>query len=487
MKALRIAGITLALLLSLAALVLSVLYLCSNLETQNLDETARQQAPGQFIELPGGLVHYQLGGPDTGQVVVLIHGFSVPYYIWESTYKTLVEAGFRVLRYDTYGRGYSARPDVAYDAALFRNQLLGLIEGLQLKTPVHLAALSFGGPVAADFILHHPELADKLVLVDPAYELPTMRLPRWLSSLGAALRSESIAESQLDGFKDPDLFPGWVERYKVQMQYKGFRRALISTLYDYGADIPGYYAKLDGLDKKVLLVWGKEDQTVPFRYSDSLRARLEVEFLPVADAAHLPHLEQPGLVNRRILDFLRSGQTDRKAPWLIVGDSTRYHPAFLEGLRTSDLYPGFTLQEDWMLIAGLPDTIPFPSTILPLNTAVTFYGCREKRCLQLQLERLNLTAIRYELDAGKYGMGYGLSQDTVFLSPTFMMASEVDEEEQSGASYFSTEYAGESEGCHIAVRLGENDEGKLLVKVVYGCPEGSRQINLEESPNLYKQ
>ena len=487
MKALRIIGITLAVLLLLAAAALFVGYQRSNLETQSLDETARRQAPGQFIELPDGLVHYQLGGPEAGRVVVLVHGFSVPYYIWEATYQQLVEEGFRVLRYDIYGRGFSARPNVPYEASLYRRQLLGLIEGLQLKTPVHLAGLSFGGPVAADFAIHHPELVDKLALLDPAYQLPAMKIPRWLASLGATLRSEAMAEGQLTDFKDPEAFPGWVEKYKVQMQFKGFRRALLSTLYDYGADIPANYSRLDELDKDILLIWGKEDQTVPFRFSDSIRARLRVEFLPVEGARHLPHLEQPELVNPRIVDFLRKGKSGQSAPRLSVGNPSLYHPAFLEELRALGMHPGYTLREDWMLIEGIPDTIRFPSAILPLDTPVTFYGCREKRCLELQLERLNLTSIRYRLDAEKFGFGYGASEDTVFLSPTFMMASEVDEEEKSGASYFSTEYTGESEGCQVAVRLGENDEGALVAKVIYQCPEAGKEISLEESPNLYKQ
>ena len=53
MKALRIAGITLALLLSLAALLLSVLYRRSNLETKNPGETAPQQGPPPDLQRAG--------------------------------------------------------------------------------------------------------------------------------------------------------------------------------------------------------------------------------------------------------------------------------------------------------------------------------------------------------------------------------------------------------------------------------------------------
>jgi hypothetical protein len=40
----------------------------------------------------------------------------------------------------------------------------------------------------------------------------------------------------VDDFKYPQQFPGWVDKYKVQMQYKGFRHALISTRNNYSKD-----------------------------------------------------------------------------------------------------------------------------------------------------------------------------------------------------------------------------------------------------------
>jgi pimeloyl-ACP methyl ester carboxylesterase len=62
---------------------------------------------------------------------------------------------------------------------------------------------------------------------------------------------------------------------------------------------------LGKLKKKILLIWGKEDQTIPFHFSDSVRKRVEVDFFPVDDARHLPHLEKPALVNQKIISFLK--------------------------------------------------------------------------------------------------------------------------------------------------------------------------------------
>src|SRR3954471_8601554 len=93
-------------------------WIARNPETRALDGAARREAPGKFVRLSDGVTHYQIDGPENGRVVVLAHGFSVPYYIWDSTAAALAGAGYRVIRYDTYGRGWSDRPDVVYNDKL---------------------------------------------------------------------------------------------------------------------------------------------------------------------------------------------------------------------------------------------------------------------------------------------------------------------------------------------------------------------------------
>ena len=281
-------------------------FTANNIETKIMNNEARKNVPGQFIKLTGGVTHYETGGPDTGKVVILVHGFSVPYYIWDVTFDSLVKNGFYVVRYDEFGRGYSDRPHVKYDPVLYRTQLQDLIISLKLKTPVSLAGLSFGGPVVTDFAVNNPSLVDKLILVDPPYSSMKLNKSEFVANYEWALNHEKQANDQLKDFKYPDQFPGWVDKYKVQMHYKGFRHALISTRKNYYGDIQvSNYKRLGGLQKKVLLIWGREDTSVPFHFSDSIRKAVQVEFFPVDDAGHLPHLEKPGLVNQKIISFLR--------------------------------------------------------------------------------------------------------------------------------------------------------------------------------------
>ena len=113
-------------------------YSRKNPEKKALDELARTEAKGRFARLSDGMTFYRLSGPDSGVPVVLVHGFSVPSYIWDSTAVALSVAGYRVLQYDTFGRGYSDRPNVTYGADLVDRQLGEIIDSAGILGPVHL-------------------------------------------------------------------------------------------------------------------------------------------------------------------------------------------------------------------------------------------------------------------------------------------------------------------------------------------------------------
>ncbi|NQS91676.1 MAG: alpha/beta hydrolase, partial [Chloroflexi bacterium] len=128
-------------------LILVGLYLVSRVENRELDQEARKEAGGEFVELAEGWVNYHVDGLDTGPLVVLVPGFSVPSYIWEPTIQALQDGGYQTLSYDLYGRGFSDRPDVVYDLELFTTQLDQLLSTLKKDDPLFLVGLSMGGPI----------------------------------------------------------------------------------------------------------------------------------------------------------------------------------------------------------------------------------------------------------------------------------------------------------------------------------------------------
>lgn len=148
MKYFRLIFVAIIFLISVTTLILGGLYFYRKTEKKALTQKDRNQVTGSFIKLNAGITHYQLSGPDSGRVVVLLNSFTTPYYVWDSTFNYLVQHGYRVLRYDQYGSGYSDRPDSLYNKKLYFNQLTQLLKILNLTTPVNLIGLSFGGIIA---------------------------------------------------------------------------------------------------------------------------------------------------------------------------------------------------------------------------------------------------------------------------------------------------------------------------------------------------
>lgn len=294
--------------------ILAIIYAVKNPERKDLDAAAREQAPGQYVQLDDGLTHYDLAGPDSGQRVVLVHGFSVPSYIWDSTVTALSGAGFRVARYDIYGRGFSDRPAIEYNLDLFDRQLTQLLDSLGWTSPVDVIGLSMGGAVSATFAGRHPERVRSLVLVDPVAgrrdPIPGMFQVRWLGAmLWQTLVVPPMAEGQLGDFVEPARWPDWPDRYREQMQYRGFGRALYSTSTSlFYVNLDSVYARVGSTGTRTLLLWGKEDQAVPIERADLVRRAIPAaEYHPMDNAGHLPHMERGDVVNPLLISFLRAG------------------------------------------------------------------------------------------------------------------------------------------------------------------------------------
>jgi pimeloyl-ACP methyl ester carboxylesterase len=67
------------------------------------------------------------------------------------------------------------------------------------------------------------------------------------------------------------------------------------------------YEQIGKMDKPVLLFWGRNDPTVPFKHSNILRRAMpQMEFHAIENCGHIPHHEKPEEVNPILLQFLKS-------------------------------------------------------------------------------------------------------------------------------------------------------------------------------------
>lgn len=288
-------------------------YQILNDEPKYCDKNERAKIAGLDLLTSRGVTRAEIGGPETGESVVLIHGVSGPMKVWDATYRTLVGKGLRVLRYDLFGRGLSDRVVGYYNSALYQNQLDEVITLAKLRKPVTLVGSSMGAIIATQYRNDHPADVKRVVLIGPAgFPIETSRLAGLMNwpGIGEFLMGVAGKRTLLGHnsryFVAPEKFPELTDAYRDQLKYKGSKKAILSTMREMPVqDFEFGYRELGKSQTPVILVWGKQDQTFPFSHHVAAQRYLpQAQFLAVDGAGHLPQYEQPEIVNKFLISHL---------------------------------------------------------------------------------------------------------------------------------------------------------------------------------------
>lgn len=260
--------------------------------------SAALEPDAAFIELSEGFTYYRMTARDQCDTPdVLVHGFSVPSYIWEPTYDFLASKGRCVIMLDLYGRGFSDNPNVAYTDTLFATQVLELLDALGVERAAFFG-LSNGGRVVSQVAGLAPERVTRLVYVASSGFRDVTR------AADTSVSQDEIAElignypelpaGQLSDFKDPTNFQDWDDKYAELLVHEGFARALISTRKNHDSEeLDRIHASLQTSDIPVTTIWGDSDTVVVYAgFADKIERLLpkRQEFF-IRDSGHLPHME----------------------------------------------------------------------------------------------------------------------------------------------------------------------------------------------------
>ena len=109
--------------------------------------TTSDKATGEKVRL--AYSDYGFGDP-----VVMIHGWPLSREMWEYQLGDLVDAGFRVVKYDRRGFGKSSKPWNGYDYDTFAADLNEILEQLDLKN-VTLVGFSMGGGEVVRYLANY--------------------------------------------------------------------------------------------------------------------------------------------------------------------------------------------------------------------------------------------------------------------------------------------------------------------------------------------
>jgi len=233
---------------------------------------AREIAPGEFAELSDGITHFKWYGPKDGPVLVCVHGLTTPSYVWLPLIPGLIEAGFRVLTYDLYGRGFSDRPKDPQTREFFIRQLNELLQHQGVEGPINVMGYSMGGSVATVFAAADPSRIQRLILLAPA---GMMHVPGWLSSmarklpvlgdwlaLGFAGWQLQRGAEQMEG--PADVIAEMADRQGYELGFRGYMPAVLSSQrYLLATPLEAEHRALAAAGLPVYAIWGQEDSVIP--------------------------------------------------------------------------------------------------------------------------------------------------------------------------------------------------------------------------------
>jgi len=284
-------------------------------EDRRLDAATRRTLRGNYIRLSDGITHYELAGPDGGDVVVLAGGLTIPLFYWDDLDAELHARGLRTLAYSGYGRGYSDRVVAPYDEALFVRQLRELVEYLDLPATRHMVGTSMGALIAMAYVGQHAGSMATLTLVGPA-GLSRQPLAQKLlvgNDITAGFIAKRFGRRVLDrhlGHNVADPYRAAVLAAMVgdAARYEGSIYALFETLQHFPLfDRAELYRRTGTLDLPTQLIWGREDHVTPISSLDRVRELLRPSQCHVIDdCGHMAPFERPLVVADQLATFYRS-------------------------------------------------------------------------------------------------------------------------------------------------------------------------------------
>jgi len=220
-------------------------------------------------------------------------------------------AEFDVIALDNRGAGQSGAPDTRYTVGGMADDVAGLMDQLGVRS-AHICGASMGGMIAQELALRHPDRVLSLQLhctaaaVDGYGRLVIDNFLRVKArgdveefthcTLPWLLSRKTFAER-------PDFVETWIQR---ALEYP-FRSSL-TGLSRQGEAIRGHDTRdrLARIRVPTLITTGTEDVLVPPSASEDLHALIPgSELARIADAGHMPFIEQATAFNDLCLEFLR--------------------------------------------------------------------------------------------------------------------------------------------------------------------------------------
>ena len=312
-----------AILLLLVILAAPYFYKLYGLEKITLQDIPSK---GDWVKLSRGNIYFEWFLPENLETskgtMVLVHGFSTPSFVWGGLINNFTDAGYKVLVYDHFGRGFSERPWIKYDKNLYLETLRELILSQDIQEEVHLVGYSMGGPIVGYYADTYPEETRSVSLIAPAgFSMSIPEMSSWTTMpiigdwfwrvfsdrlYGIGNMSETEFSNDPLSINEDEFLP----KFQEQLRFRGFNESLLSTIRNFNLfDVRQMYESLNAKDIQMLALWGSNDGVVPFKGSEEFsRIFPHGKLISIEEGTHDIPYRQPSQVSAEILKFLHTIQ-----------------------------------------------------------------------------------------------------------------------------------------------------------------------------------
>jgi len=269
------------------------------------------------IDVDGKPWPYLEGGPVSGEVLVLLHGFAGNKDNW-LLYAFKLRREYRVVIPDLPGFGDNGKdPGADYSMAAQVENVRRFVDALGIEC-LHIGGNSMGGFIALKFALTHPDRVVSLALLNNAGVLGKRQSELEL----AAERGENpLTVSSAAEF---DKLLEFVTYRRIPLP--GVIRLALST--DAIANQPFWDTifwalrdemlgqplndQLDRVSAPTLIIWGRHDRLIDVSCCDVLQAGIADSHCVIfEDTGHVPMLERPAESAAAHLEHLRKSRVAR--------------------------------------------------------------------------------------------------------------------------------------------------------------------------------
>lgn len=270
------------------------------------DDAGGTPAP-QRLDVGGRTVSVLAMGSGGAVPALLVHGFGGAIDGWRFNQPALADERV-VWALDLPGHGESTTDAGDGSVAALSQVVSGTLDALGIGR-AHLTGHSLGGALALAMLAAAPERVASLSLIAPC-GLGAEIDGGFIEAFLAAERRKAMKQALSRLFADPAAVRRqMVEDMLRQQRMDGgpeARRTIARACFPGGRQRTVLRHTLTGATVPVQVLWGRADSIVPPAHADGLPPAVAVH--RVDGAGHMPHVEQAGAVNRRLLDFMRAAE-----------------------------------------------------------------------------------------------------------------------------------------------------------------------------------